>query len=51
MEASDTKSLPENAYKPLAPGEVYAPSVPAGARLPDPGRQRAAETRAAPCLS
>src|SRR6185436_8593622 len=28
MEAPDTKSLPQNAYKPLAPGEVYAPIVP-----------------------
>jgi len=35
MEAPDTKSLPENAYKPLAPGEVYAPPVPASARLPE----------------
>jgi putative OPT family oligopeptide transporter len=35
MEAPDTKSLPENAYKPLAPGEVYAPLVPASARLPE----------------
>src|SRR4051812_28617336 len=32
MEAPDTKSLPENAYKPLASGEVYAPLVPAGVR-------------------
>ena len=32
MDAPDTKSLPENAYTPLAPGEVYAPIVPAGAR-------------------
>jgi len=35
MEAPDTMSLPENAYKPLAPGEVYAPPVPAAARLPE----------------
>jgi putative OPT family oligopeptide transporter len=35
MEAPDTKSLPENAYRPLAPGEVYAPPVPASARLPE----------------
>jgi putative OPT family oligopeptide transporter len=35
MEAPDTKSLPENAYKPLAPGEAYAPPVPASARLPE----------------
>src|SRR3954462_1819351 len=32
MDAPDTKSLPENAYKPLASGEVYAPIVPAGVR-------------------
>ncbi|HEY2290008.1 MAG TPA: oligopeptide transporter, OPT family [Thermoanaerobaculia bacterium] len=32
MDAPDTKSLPENAYKPLAPGQVYIPIVPAGAR-------------------
>ena len=25
MDAPDTKSLPENAYRPLAPGEVYMP--------------------------
>ena len=35
MEAPDTKSLPENAYRPLAPGETYAPLVPATARLPE----------------
>jgi putative OPT family oligopeptide transporter len=35
MESSDTKSLPENAYRPLAPGETYAPVVPAAARLPE----------------
>ena len=29
MDAPDTKSLPENAYSPLAPGEVYTPIVPA----------------------
>ena len=33
--AQDTKSLPENAYKPLAPGETYAPIVPASANLPE----------------
>src|SRR3954468_9630222 len=33
MDAPDTKSLPENAYRPLAPGEVYAPIVPASARV------------------
>lgn len=32
MDAPDTKSLPENAYTPLAPGAVYTPIVPAGAR-------------------
>ena len=32
MDAPDTKSLPENAYQPLAPGEVYVPIVPAAAR-------------------
>src|SRR3954453_23609113 len=32
MDAPDTKSLPENADKPLASGEVYAPVVPAGVR-------------------
>src|SRR5690349_16612619 len=31
MDAPDTKSLPENAYTPLAPGEKYAPIVPPGA--------------------
>ncbi len=30
-----TKTLPEDAYKPLAPGAVYEPMVPAGARLPE----------------
>ncbi len=29
MDAPDSKSLPENAYVPLAPGETYAPVVPA----------------------
>jgi putative OPT family oligopeptide transporter len=29
MDAPETKSLPENAYRPLAPGETYAPIVPA----------------------
>jgi putative OPT family oligopeptide transporter len=32
MDAPDTKSLPENAYTPLAPGEVYVPIVPPGVR-------------------
>jgi len=35
MDAPDTKSLPENAYKPLAPGEVYAPLVPPQASPPE----------------
>ncbi|HEY3350520.1 MAG TPA: oligopeptide transporter, OPT family [Thermoanaerobaculia bacterium] len=29
MDAPDSKSLPENAYEPLQPGETYAPVVPA----------------------
>ncbi|KAB2965752.1 MAG: oligopeptide transporter, OPT family [Thermoanaerobaculia bacterium] len=39
MDAPDTKSLPENAYRPLAPGEIYAPVVPASARLPETTRR------------
>ena len=35
MDAPDTKSLPENAYQPLAPGEAYRPVVPAEAALPE----------------
>jgi putative OPT family oligopeptide transporter len=35
MDAPDTKSLPENAYKPLRPGETYRPIVPASAALPE----------------
>jgi len=35
MEALDTKSLPDNAYEPLAPGESYKPIVPAKAKLPE----------------
>ncbi len=35
MDASETKSLPENAYRPLATGEVYQPVVPASANLPE----------------
>ncbi len=30
MEAPESKSLPENAYRPLVAGEVYQPIVPAG---------------------
>ncbi|MFN7940918.1 MAG: oligopeptide transporter, OPT family [Thermoanaerobaculia bacterium] len=35
MDAPDTQSLPENAYRPLAPGESYQPIVPAGAEVPE----------------
>ena len=35
MDESETQSLPENAYRPLAPGEVYQPVVPASANLPE----------------
>ncbi len=35
MEASETKSLPENAYGVLPPGEVYRPVVPASAKVPE----------------
>lgn len=35
MDASESKSLPENAYRPLAPGEVYQPVVPPSAKLPE----------------
>ena len=35
MDAPDTRSLPKNAYLPLAPGEVYRPVVPAGAAMPE----------------
>jgi putative OPT family oligopeptide transporter len=35
MDAPDTKSLPENAYVPLKPGEEYRPVVPASAGLPE----------------
>ncbi|HET6923193.1 MAG TPA: oligopeptide transporter, OPT family [Anaeromyxobacteraceae bacterium] len=33
MDAPDTRSLPENAYRALAPGESYRPVVPAAAAL------------------
>ena len=33
MEGPDTKSLPENAYRPLSPGERYAPIVPPAAKM------------------
>jgi putative OPT family oligopeptide transporter len=35
MDAPDTKSLPENAYRPLAPGETYVPIVPPGVNEPE----------------
>ncbi len=35
MDAPDTRSLPPNAYLPLAPGEEYRPVVPAAAVLPE----------------
>ncbi|MBL8113893.1 MAG: oligopeptide transporter, OPT family [Acidobacteria bacterium] len=35
MDAPQSKSLPENAYKPLEPGEVYQPMVPAGQSPPE----------------
>ena len=35
MDAPDTKSLPTNAYQPLAKGVVYEPVVPASATLPE----------------
>ncbi len=34
-ELIDTKTLPENAYKPLHDGELYLPIVPASAELPE----------------
>src|SRR4028118_524840 len=33
MDAPDTKSLPENAYAPLAEGETYKPIIPAAAHV------------------
>lgn len=35
MDAPDIRSLPENAYRALAPGESYRPVVPADAALPE----------------
>jgi putative OPT family oligopeptide transporter len=35
MDEPETRSLPENAYRPLEPGETYKPVVPAEARLPE----------------
>jgi putative OPT family oligopeptide transporter len=37
MDATQTKSLPDNAYDPLPPGETYRPVVPATANLPEAG--------------
>lgn len=39
MDAPDTRSLPENAYRPLEPGETYRPVVPASATLPEATRR------------
>jgi putative OPT family oligopeptide transporter len=33
--STESKSLPENAYRPLKPGESYAPYVPTSAQLPE----------------
>src|ERR1035437_7053937 len=35
MNEIDTKSLPENAYRPLKPGESYTPIVPANSMEPE----------------
>ena len=35
MDATESKSLPENAYRPLQPGESYTPMVPAAAAVPE----------------
>ncbi len=35
MDAPDTRSLPPNAYLPLAPGEEYRPVVPAATTMPE----------------
>ncbi len=35
MDAPDTRSLPENAYQPLRPGEAYQPLVPAAEAPPE----------------
>ena len=35
MDATESKSLPENAYRPLAPGESYTPMVPAATAAPE----------------
>ncbi len=35
MDAPESKSLPENAYRPLAAGETYRPVIPASASVPE----------------
>jgi len=35
MESPDSKSLPENAYRPLAEGEIYRPIIPAEKVIPE----------------
>ncbi|MDQ1349074.1 MAG: hypothetical protein QG573_2452 [Acidobacteriota bacterium] len=35
MDATESKSLPESAYRPLQPGESYTPMVPAAAAVPE----------------
>src|SRR5215813_13867714 len=35
MDEPETKSLPENAYRPLEPGETYAPMIPAAETPPE----------------
>jgi len=35
MDATESKSLPESAYRPLAPGEIYRPVVPSSASPPE----------------
>jgi putative OPT family oligopeptide transporter len=35
MDAPDSKSLPDNAYRPMPPGEVYTPMVPPTAQVPE----------------
>ena len=35
MTENDSTSLPENAYRPLEPGETYQPIVPAEAKVPE----------------
>jgi putative OPT family oligopeptide transporter len=35
MSEQETKSLPENAYQPLKPGETYSPIVQAGMQVPE----------------